>query len=407
MPLTDVQIRNHQNTTDRPQKLFDSGGLYLEASIAGGKWWRLKYRFNGKENRISLGVYPTVTLKEARERRDEAKRLLSQGINPSEERKNKKELLSDHYSFESIALEWHAKYTKSEWSQSHSDNILNRLKKNIFPWLGNRPVSQITSPEILKVFKKIETRGHLETLHRTLANCGEIFRYAIAIGKSESDPTYKLHEAFAQPIKKHFPTFTDPEEVKTLLQAIDEYHGTFVIKCALQLAPLFFQRPGELRGAEWSEFNFEKREWQIPIHRMKRTRRDKEANPKEKHIVPLATQAITILEDLFNVTGKGTLVFPSERGNDRPISDAALTSAIRRMGYGKDEMQVHGFRAMARTMLVEQLGCNPEWVERQLSHSVKGPLGAAYNRTTFLPERRKMMQDWADYLDRVKDGTFI
>lgn len=405
MPLTDVQIRTIKSS-GKTQKHYDEGGLYLEVSPRGGKWWRLKYRVNKKENRMSLGIYPTVTLKEAREKRDEAKKLLSQGIDPSKDRQSKKEQLSEAHTFEAIAMEWHEKFTKSEWSKSHSDNIFNRLRKNIFPFLGSLPIQQITAPDILKTFKKIETKGHLETLHRTLANCGEIFRYAIAIGKLENDPTYKLHEAFAQPIKKHFPTFLEPKDIQALLLSIDTYHGSFTIKCALQLAPLFFQRPGELRCAEWSEFNFEKREWQIPIHRMKRTRRDKEANPKEKHIVPLSTQSIAILQDLFTLTGKGKLVFPSERETNRSISDAALTSALRRMGYGKDEMQIHGFRAMARTMLVENLNCNPEWVERQLSHAVKGVHGSAYNRTTFLPERHKMMQAWADYLDRLKAGQF-
>jgi integrase len=399
--LTDAAIRNTKPSV-KPVRLFDGGGLYLEVAPAGGKWWRFKYRFGGKEKRISFGVYPEVSLKDAREKRDAARKLLTQGVDPSEERKAAKVVESGAGSFEAVAREWHTKFAAAEWSDTHSKNILNRLEKNVFPWLGSRPVGDIAAPEIIRVFRMIEARGHLETLHRTLANCGQVFRYAIATSRATVDPTYKLNEAFPKPIKRHFSAITDPQGVAPLLRAIDEYHGTYVVKCALQLAPLFFLRPKELRLAEWSEFDLDRGEWVIPIRRMKRTRRDKEANPKEIHIVPLAKQAVEILQQLFRFTGDGRLVFPSERGKDRAFSDAALTNALRRMGYGKDEMHVHGFRAMARTMLRQNLGMASEWIERQLSHAVDNPLGRAYDRTTFLPERQKMMQAWADYLDRLK-----
>lgn len=399
--LTDAAIRNAKPAA-KPIRLFDGGGLYLEVAPSGGKWWRLKYRFGGKEKRISFGVYPEVSLKDAREKRDAARKLLSQGIDPSEERKAAKSHASGAGSFEAIAREWHAKFSAAEWSAAHSKNILNRLEKNVFPWLGSRPIDEIVAPEIIKVFRMIEARGHLETLHRTLANCGQIFRYAIATSRASVDPTYKINEAFPRSIKRHFSAIIDPQEVAALLRAIDDYQGTFVVKCAMQLAPLVFLRPKELRLAEWAEFDFDQAEWVIPIRRMKRTRRDKEANPKEVHVVPLARQAIEILKNLYQFTGDGHLVFPSERGRGRAISDATLTNALRRMGYGKEEMHVHGFRAMARTMLRQNLGIEPEWIERQLSHAVDNPLGRAYDRTTFLPERRGMMQLWADYLDRLK-----
>lgn len=410
--LTDAAIRTAK-PKDKPYKLFDGGGLFLLVTPSkkgelpqgrGGKWWRLKYRFGGKEKLLSFGTYPDVSLSAVREKREAARKLIAQGVDPGDERKATRATDSGEGSFEAVAREWHGKYTKVEWSESHSKNILSRLEKNIFPWMGATPVGEITAPEILSVFRRIEDRGHLETLHRTLSNCGQVFRYAIATGRAISDPTYKMGEAFPKPIKRHFSAITDPIGVAPLLRSIDKYHGTFVVKCALRLAPLFFLRPKELRLAEWSEFDLDQAEWVIPINRMKRTRRDKEANPKEVHIVPLAKQAVVILRELHQLTGNGRLVFPGLRGKDRPISDATLTNALRRMGYDKDEMHFHGFRAMARTMIRQELNLDIEWIERQLSHTVKGSLGGAYDRTTFMPERQKMMQTWADYLDRLKAG---
>ncbi|MFH7326191.1 tyrosine-type recombinase/integrase [Desulfurivibrio sp. C05AmB] len=407
MRLQRVAIRAAKSK-DKPYKIFDGDGLFLLVTptkkgelppSGGGKWWRFKYRFGGKEKLLSFGTYPEVSLSLARERRNEARKLVALGIDPGEERKASKDAESGTGSFEAVAREWHAKFAAVEWSEVHAKNIISRLEKNIFPWLGARPVNEITAPEIIRVFRMIEERGHLETLHRTLHNCGQVFRNAIATSRATADPTYKLGEAFPKPTKKHFSAITDPKDVANLLQAINEYQGSFVVKCALKLAPLVFLRPKELRLAQWSEFDLDRAEWKIPIARMKRTRRDKEANPKEVHFVPLAKQAVAILRELQQLTGSGQLVFPGLRGNSRPISDATLTNALRRMGYAKDEIHVHGFRAMARTMLRQNLGVESEWIERQLSHAVDNPLGRAYDRTTFLPERRKMMQAWADYLD--------
>lgn len=413
--LTDAAIRAAK-PKDKPYKLFDGGGLFLLVTPAkkeklpqgaGGKWWRFKYRIEGKEKLLSFGTYPEVSLADAREKREEARKLIARRIDPSAERKATKNLDSGEGSFEAVAREWHAKFADAEWSEVHAKNILSRFEKNVFPWLGIRPVGEITAPEILKVFRMIEARGHLETLHRTLANCGQVFRYAIATDRAKGDPTYRLGEAFPKPIKHHFSAMTDPAEVAPLLRSIEEYHGSFIVKCALKLAPLVFLRPKELRLAEWSEFDLDKAEWVIPIRRMKRTRRDKESRPKDVHIVPLATQAVEILRELHRLTGNGRLVFPGLRGKDRAISDATLTNALRRMGYDKDEIHVHGFRAMARTMLRQVLGVESEWIERQLSHAVDNPLGRAYDRTTFLPERRKMMQAWADYLEKIKLGEDV
>lgn len=401
--LSDAKIRAAKSR-DKAYMLRDGGGLWLVVEPSGRKWWKLRIVFAKKENSFSLGEYGVVSLAEARDKRQAARKQLAAGIDPGAVRKVEKAKQSGEGTFEAVAREWHDKYTKVEWSESHSKNILNRLEKNIFPWMGARPVGEITAPEILSVLRRIEKRGHLETLHRTLSNCGQIFRYAIATSRAETDPTYKLGEAFPKPIKRHFSAITDPESVGQLLRDIEAYHGTFVVKCALRLAPLLMLRPGELRKAEWSEFDFERAEWVIRIARMKRTRRDKEANPKEVHIVPLARQAVSILRELQPLTGGGRLVFPGLRGKDRPMSDATLTNALRRMGYDKDELQIHGLRAMARTMIRQELGFDAEYIERQMSHSVKGPLGSAYDRTTFMPERRQMLEAWADYLDRLKAG---
>jgi len=398
MLLTDTKIRSA-----RPQaktlRLFDGGGLYLELSPSGGKWWRLKYRFDGREKRLSFGVYPTVSLKEAREEREKAKKLLAQGINPIQIRQSAKALRAQKLAnnFEAIAREFCNKPSPSK-QDNHGQRLLRRFEIHSFPAIGSYPIDEIKAPQLLAMVSPLEKQGKLETAHRLLQTCSQVFRYAIATGRTAYNPVPDLRGALA-PIKKtHMAALTEPKDVAHLLRAIDGYEGYFVTKCALRLAPLFFVRPGELRQAEWSEFDFEKAEWNIPAGKMKM---------KEPHLVPLSRQAIEILKELHPHTGGGRYVFPNLRTITRPMSNMAMLSALRAMGYGKDQMTAHGFRAMARTILDQVLGFRPDIIEHQLAHAVRDPLGRAYNRTTHLPERRQMMQEWADYLDVIKKGGQI
>ena len=403
MPLTDIKIRSAK-PGDKAYKLFDSGGLYLEVSPGGSKYWRWKYRFGGKEKRLAFGVYPDVSLKAAREKRDIGRKQIGSGIDPGEARKAEKIAQAGAESFEAIAREWHAKFSPG-WVASHSDRILRRLEKDVFPWLGKRPVGEIKAAELLSVLRRIESRGALETTHRTMQNCGQVFRYAVATGRAERDPTGDLHGAIPPPKEKHHASITDPKRIAELLRAIDAYQGYFVTKCALQLAPLVFVRPGELRHAQWQEFDLEKPEWRIPAERMKM---------REQHIVPLARQAVEILHELEPLTNRVfpsrpnalRYVFPSPRTHERAMSENAVLAALRRMGYTKEEMTGHGFRSMASTLLHEQ-GWNHQVIERQLAHAERNAVSAAYNFAEHLPERRKMMQAWADYLDGLKAGAEV
>ena len=393
MSLTDITVRTSK-PKDKTYKLSDEKGMYLEISPAGGRWWRLKYRIDGKEKRISLGTYPEVSLKDARERRDEARKLLAQQIDPSENRKAVKasRVAKNANSFEIIAREWHSKYSGS-WSPSHGERLLKRLEKDIFPWLGEMPIADITASTLLKVVQRIEERGALETAHRVQQNCSQVFRYGIATSRCERDPVPDLKGALPATKAKHLAAFTQPEKIAPLLRAIDDYQGMLATKCALKLAPLVFVRPGELRAAEWSEIDLEKAEWNIPAERMKM---------RQPLLVPLSTQSINILKEIYALTGTGRYVFPSARSTSRPMSNNAVLAALRRMGFAKEEMSGHGFRAMARTVLDEVLGVRPDFIEHQLGHAVRDPNGRAYNRTAHLVERRKMMQQWADYLDELK-----
>lgn len=393
MPLTDAAIRNAKPAA-KAQRLFDGGGLYLEVAPAGGKWWRFKYRFGGKEKRLSLGVYPDVSLKEARERRDEARKQLANGIDPSETRKAEKNSQAD--SFEEVAREWYDKF-KPSWSDSHALRILRRLEQNIFPWLGSRPIKTISAPDLLAVIRRIEARGAVETAHRALQNCGQVFRYAVACGRAERDPSGDLRGALPPSEEKHHASLTEPKSVAALLRDIDAYEGSFVTRCALRLAPLVFVRPGELRHAEWSEINLDHAEWRIPAEKMK---------ARTMHIVPLSKQAVEIMRELHALTGQGKYLFPSVRTSVRPMSENTVNAALRRLGYAKDEMTGHGFRSMASTILNEQ-GWNRDAIERQLAHAERNSVRAAYNYAEFLPERRKMMQAWADYLDALRSGAKI
>jgi len=396
MPLTDTAIRNIKAGV-KSIKLFDERGLYLEVSPKGGKWWRLKYRFDNKEKRISLGVYPDISLKDARDRRDEARKLLANGVDPSENRKAIKSTRMDRAanSFEVVGREWFVKYSPT-WASNHGDRIIRRFERDIFPWIGGRPIAEITAPELLSVIRRIESRGALETAHRALSNCSQVFRYAVATGRAERDPSGDLRGALPPVKGTHFAATTEPKRVAEILRAMDGYEGTLTVRCALRLAPLVFVRPGELRNAEWANIDFEAAEWRYLV-----------TKTNTQHIVPLSRQAVEILLELQPLTCNSRFVFPSARSHHRPMSDNAILAAMRRLGIDKEEMSGHGFRAVARTILDEVLGVRPDFIEHQLAHAVRDPNGRAYNRTAHLPERRKMMQQWADYLDKLKVGAEI
>ena len=396
MALTDTAVKNAKSD-GKTVKMFDERGLYLELSPSGGKWWRLKYRFDNKEKRLSLGVYPDVRLKNARDRQDEARKLLANGIDPSENRKTQKAVHADRAanSFEVVAREWFAKYAKT-WAASHSERVVRLFERDIFPWIGGRPVADVTAPEILTVMRRIEARGALETAHRALGNCGQVFRYAVATGRALRNPSGDLRGALSPVKKSHFAAATEPKPVADILRAMDGYEGTLTVRCALRLAPLVFVRPGELRKAEWEDIDLDAAEWRYTV-----------TKTNTPHIVPLSRQAVEILREIHPLTGHGRFVFTGARSNTRSMSDNAILAAMRRMGIDKDEMSGHGFRAVARTILDEVLGVRPDYIEHQLAHAVRDPNGRAYNRTAHLVERKKMMQKWADYLDKLKAGAEV
>lgn len=393
MPITDVLVRN-ANPGGKPLRLFDGGGLYLEVAPSGSKYWRLKYRYAGREKRLALGVYPETGLKLARERRDNARRLLATGVDPSAARIAQKHSIKTAAAntFEPLAREWFATH-KSSWVASHAAKNWHRIEKNLLPWLGNRPVTEITAPELLAVLRRVESRGKLDTAHRSRQLASKVFRFAIASGRAERDPAQDLRGTLTPPPKRHLPAVTDPKQVGPLLMAIDAYVGTPVVMAALQLSPLVFVRPGELRKARWSEVDLEKGEWGIPAERMKM---------KEPHLVPLSSQALAILKGLQPVTARSEFVFPGARSLKKPMSENAINAALRYMGVDGETMCGHGFRAMARTILDEVLNFRVDVIEHQLAHAVRDANGRAYNRTSHLDARRKMMQRWADYLDELR-----
>lgn len=395
MPLTDVAIRKAKPAA-KPYKLSDGGGLYLEISPAGGKWWRWKYRRPaiGKENRLSFGTYPEIGLADARARRDEARKLLAAAIDPGERRKAAKAATAERSanSFAAVADELLVQRAK-KLAPGSAIRERRLLEKDLAPHIGGLPVSDITAPVLLAALRKIEARGAVETAHRARTLAAQVFRYAIATGRAERNPAADLQGALAQPQGEHFPSVTDPAQVAPLLRALHGYDGSAVAMAALKLAPLVFVRPGELRRARWSEIDLDAAEWRFTA--------SKTGTP---HIVPLAAQAVAILRDLYPLTGRGEYVFPSARGRGRPMSENTVNAALRRMGFDSDTMTGHGFRAMARTILDEVLGFRPDYIEHQLAHAVRDPNGRAYNRTAHLPERRKMMQAWADYLDQLREG---
>jgi integrase len=396
MPLTDTAIRNAKPGI-KPIRIFDGGGLYLEVSPTGGKLWRLKYRFEKKEKRLSMGIYPAVGLKDARERRDAARKLLADGIDPGENRKAMKATKTDRAanSFEVVAREWFAKHAETLGGDT-GQRTIRRLERDVFPWIGARPIADIKAPELLAVARRVESRGAVETAHRALGNCGQVFRYAIATGRAERDPTPDLRGALPPAKSGHFAAVTEPKQVAELLRLFDSYQGTLIVASALKIAPLVFVRPGELRRAEWAQIDLEAAEWRYTV-----------TKTNTEHIVPLSTQVLAILREIHPLTGEGRFVFPGARSLARPMSDAAIIAAMRTLGIGKEVMSGHGFRAMARTILDEVLGFRPDFIEHQLAHAVRDPNGRAYNRTAHLPERKRMMQAWADYLDKIKAGADV
>ena len=396
MPLSDVQVKTAK-PAKKPVRLFDGGGMYLEVSPTGGKLWRMKYRFEGKEKRLSFGTYPAVSLKEARDKREEARKQLARGIDPAAQKKALKAAKAElnANSFEVVAREWFDKFQPTR-TKGHTSKIIARLERDIFPWLGAKPIASITAPDVLAVLRRIESRGAIETAHRAKGDISMVMRYGISTGRATRDPCPDLKGALTPSVPKHFAAILEPKEVGAFLRTMDGYTGTLTVRVALKLAPLLFCRPGELRHMKWSEINLEIAEWRYTT-----------SKTKTDHLVPLARQAVEALRELEPLTGRHEYVFA---GHDpkRPMSGNTVNAALRRVGFDtQKEITGHGFRAMARTILAEQLHLKPEVIEHQLAHKVADPLGGAYNRTKFLRERREMMQQWADYLDKLRAGAEV
>jgi integrase len=384
--LTELAIKQAK-PKEKDYKLSDEKGLFLLVKKNGAKYWRVKYRYAKKEKLYSIGVYPEVSLKQARIERDEVRSQLRQGIDPSAAKQADK-LARVHAgvnSFKAISIEWF-KVKLGDKSKSYRDRSWRALEMNLFPSIGHRPIIEITPPELLQALRKVESRGALDMAKRTKQVAGLVFRYAI-------DPSQDLAGALTPSTKKHFAAITDPVGVGRLMVAIDAFEGTATVKAALRISPLLFGRPGEVRHMEWSEIDWDRALWEIPGNKMKM---------KQPHIVPLSTQALDILREQFLLTGTGKYVFPSARGGSRPLSDNGVRTALRTMGFDNETMSVHGFRAMARTLLDEVLGFPPDHIEAQLAHKPAGHLGAAYNRSKYLAQRIAMMQAWADYLEELK-----
>jgi len=399
--LTDSACRNAK-PKDKPWKLHDVRGLFLLVNPDGSKWWRLRYTLAGKDGLLSLGVYPDVPLAKARKDREAAREFVADGINPARQRKQTRAqfALAAANSFEAVAREWIAKNLPT-WAPSHASKIVRRMEKDVFPWIGKRPIADIEAPDLLSLLNRLEERGVIETAHRARTECGQVFRYAIATGRAKRDISADLRGALQPVAKTHFASMMEPAQIGGLLRAMHGYTGTHAVRSALQLAPLLFVRPGELRQMQWSQVNLDTAEWRFVPSKLKR------GQPKTEHIVYLPVQAIEVLRDLQPLTGNRAYVFPGERDPKRPMSDAAINAALRRMGFDtKTEITGHGFRAMARTLLAEQ-GWQADAIERQLAHKASGPLRGAYDRTQFLAERKKMMQAWADYLDRLREGSNV
>jgi len=397
MALSDAKIRNAK-PGEKQAKLFDGGGLFLLVSPSGGKCWRLKYRFGGKEKLLALGPYPAISLGDARQGREDARKLMVNGVDPGEVKKAQKaaKVEAATNTFEAIARGWH-KDSKPDWSDNHAERLLKRLEQDVFAFIGNKPITEIKTPDIVEVLKRVSNRT-LETAHRIKTAFYHIFHYAKLHGMIEYNPASDLRKILPTVKHSHMSAPTDPKDVAPLLRAIDAFEGSFIVKCALRIAPLVFVRPGELRKAEWSEFDLDAATWNIPAEKMKM---------KQPHIVPLSRQVISILREIEPLTGHGRYVFPCRRSPLTCMSENTINASLRRMGFEKTEITGHGFRALARTMLHEILQFTPDAIEAQLAHAVPDRLGTAYNRCSHLAERKKMMQTWADYLDGLKSGARV
>jgi len=396
LPLVETQIKNAK-AKNKEYKMSDGLGLHLLITPSGGKLWRFQYRFDGKQKSLAFGSYPSISLADARRRREDARKLIANGNDPAAMKKELKDqeaakTESDLCTFEVVGREWFSK-NEPVWSPSHIRTVKSRLERDVYPIIGCRPIKEITRSEIISLVQRVEARGAIETADRIKIYCGQIFRYALNLEKIIHNPATDMRDVLTKREAGHHASITDPTQLSGLLRAIDGFTGTFVVKCALQLAPLFFVRPGELVKAEWSEFDLDSSEWNIPASKMKQ---------KRPHLVPLSKQAIQILMSLHPVTGDNKYVFPSYRSKLKPMTNEALLAGLRRMGFCKNEMTVHGFRATARTILDEVLKFRIDFIEHQLAHAVKDPNGRAYNRTSHLEDRKEMMQKWSDYLDELK-----
>lgn len=403
----------------KTKRISDGGGLSLLAQPSGAGWWRLRYWLNGRESLLSLGTYPEVSLAQARERRREALRLRASGTDPSQARKAEKASRRAQAdaeraqargeplpgTFEAVAREWLRVVHQAKVSASHAERTRVRFEKDVFPWLGALPLASISAPDLLAVLRRITERGAIETAHRAKDACGQVFRYGIACGLCERNPAADLRDALPAVPTRHLASITDPAAVGELLRCMAGYQGSPITRAGLQLSALLMLRPGELRHMEWAWVDLDGAMLTVPAETMKRTKAGKISGAP--HAVPLSSQALAILRELQPLTGAGRYVFPALTTADRPMSENTVRSALRRLGYGNDDMTAHGFRAMARTMAAERLGIAAEVIEAQLAHSVPDALGRAYNRTQFLDQRRSLMQQWADYLDRLRDGAQV
>ena len=397
--LTDTAVRQFK-PAEKPYRKNDGAGLVLLIQPTGAKWWRFRYYFQGKAKMIGLGTYPGVSLARARELRNECADKLAAGIDPSQDRAAQRQAVAavqlvESNTFEAIATEWYGRHAPT-WAPAHAKRVQERLDNHVLPYLGEKPITAITAPMVLEVLRRMESAGKLETAHKTKQSMGQVFRYAIATGRAETDPTPSLKGALPPTRVEHFPALLDPIAIGAVLRQFDGYGGYPSVRCGLRLGPMLFCRPGELRQMKWSDLDLPAGEWRFTL-----------SKTRQAHIVPLSKQVVEIITGMIPLTGHGIYVMPSQRSpfGDRPMSDAAITAAYRALGIQQDVLVAHGWRATARTLLVEQLKYPVDIVEQQLGHQVKDALGRAYNRTQFLDERKAMMQSWADYLDSLKNST--